>query len=322
MALMPHIFSESEFADVVEEHPLFDAAIDVIVQRHGLGPGARKRYGSGSMIVYAIGHAFVVKLFPPIYGEGARTEARVLEFLDGRLPVETPRLAAMGELDGWPYVVMAQLPGQDLSKVWRDVPPANRKHLAQELGELLTALHALPTDELTELDVGWDVWAASQRAEVVERQRLLGAPDAWVGQIPAFLDRIEWGAGPRGVGLLHTEIMREHLKVCCVRGRWRLCGLFDFEPAMVAPVDYEFASVGLFVARGERGLLRPLLEAYGFAPDELDEALSERFLAMTLLHRYCNLKWYLGVLPPPPEPTLESMARSWWDLVRTSAASA
>lgn len=322
MTLMPFIFTESEFADIVDEQALFDIAVDAIVQRHGLGGGPRRRYGSGSMIVYAIGHAFVVKLFPPIYGDGARTESLALEQLQGRLSVETPRLAATGEIDGWPYVVMSQLPGQDLASVWTDIPPANRTHIAREVGELLAQLHALPTDGLGPLTVDWPAWAATQRDEVVARQRALGASDAWVEQIPAFLDRVDVGVGPRGSGLLHTEIMREHLKVCCVRGRWRLCGLFDFEPAMVGPVDYEFASVGLFVARGERGLMRPLLEAYGIAPHAIDDALSERFLAMTLLHRYCNLKWYLGLLPSPEGQTLEALARAWWDTAEASASAA
>jgi hypothetical protein len=55
---------------------------------------------------------------------------------------------------------------------------------------------------------------------------------------------------PRRV-LLHTEIMREHLLVTPHADGWSLSGLFDFEPAMRGAREYEFASVGLFVSRGD-----------------------------------------------------------------------
>jgi hygromycin-B 7''-O-kinase len=101
---------------------------------------------------------------------------------------------------------------------------------------------------------------------------------AWLAQIPAFLDGVALDPWPRPV-LLHTEVMREHLLVTSHAGGWSLSGPFDFEPAMRGAREYEFASVGLFVSRGDAGFLRRVLIAYGDPPGRLDDALSRRLLA-------------------------------------------
>jgi hygromycin-B 7''-O-kinase len=108
--------------------------------------------------------------------------------------------------------------------------------------------------------------------------------------------------------------MREHLLVTPNPDGWSLSGLFDFEPAMRGAREYEFAAVGLFVARGDAGFLRRLLIAYGYSPGQLDDALPRRLLAYALLHRYSDLPWYLEQLPAPPAPTLDALAAHWWRL--------
>jgi hygromycin-B 7''-O-kinase len=94
----------------------------------------------------------------------------------------------------------------------------------------------------------------------------------------------------------------------------RLSGLFDFEPAMVGAPEYDFSSLGLFVSCGDARFLRRTLLAYGYAPHALDEALSCRLMAYTLLHRYSNLRWYLERLPAPGDTSLEQLATRWWAL--------
>ena len=81
-----------------------------------------------------------------------------------------------------------------------------------------------------------------------------------------------------------------------------------------APPEYDFSSFGLFVSCGDARFLRRALLAYGYAPHALDEALSQRLMAYTLLHRYSNLRWYLERLPAPGATTLEQLAVRWWAL--------
>ena len=97
---------------------------------------------------------------------------------------------------------------------------------------------------------------------------------------------------------------RENLVVS--PGTWTLSGLLDFETAMTGDRPYEFAAAGLWIARGDPRLLGRLLAAYGhsFDPREL--------LAYTLLHVHSNLPECLSELPVPPEPTLDSLALTWF----------
>jgi hygromycin-B 7''-O-kinase len=223
--------------------------------------------------------------------------------------VPTPTLFAADTHDGWPYLLMSQLPGQRLVDAWAALSPAQRDRLADTLGESIAALHAIDTTLLADLPPPWDGFIAEQRASAAERQSARRLDAHWLEQIPAFLERWLPPPATRRV-LLHTEIMREHLMV----DDGRLCGLFDFEPAMVGAAEYEFASVGLFVACGDGRALRRILLAYGFAPRQLDAALQCRFMANALLHRYSNLRWYLERLPAGDATTLEQLATRWWPL--------
>jgi hygromycin-B 7''-O-kinase len=126
-----------------------------------------------------------------------------------------------------------------------------------------------------------------------------------VAQIPAFLDAVDLGS-PRPVPL-HTEFMRDHVMVDLDSPR--ITGLFDLEPAMRGAAEYDFASTGLFVSGGDNDFLGGLLRGYGAEPDD---GFPRRCLAYALLHVYSNFRWYLDVLPAPPEPTLDALAETWW----------
>jgi hygromycin-B 7''-O-kinase len=149
----------------------------------------------------------------------------------------------------------------------------------------------------------WAGFLAGQRATALERQRQVKLPEAWLSQIEGFLESVPLTPGPERV-LLHTEVIREHLVVN--PGTWTLSGLLDFETAMTGDRAHEFVAAGLFVSRGDPRLLGRILAAYGrsFDPREL--------LAYTLLHAHSNLLECLRELLAPPEPTLDSLALTWF----------
>jgi hygromycin-B 7''-O-kinase len=247
----------------------------------------------------------VLKLYPTISAPDSVTEARVLEYLHGRLPVTTPELVACGEYEnGWRYVLMSQLPGTELDAAWPALPPPARDRIVGEAGELLAALHGLDPGPLLPVlgPADWAGFLAGQRATAVRRQRDAGLSQAWLSQIEPFLGSVPLTPGRRV--LLHTEVTRENLVV--TPGTWALSGLLDFETAMTGDRPYEFPAVGLVLAQGDPRLLGRLLAAYGhsFDPREL--------LAYTLLHVQANLPESLRELPGPPEPTLESLALTWF----------
>lgn len=288
------------------------AGARAMCDRHGLGSVDIGRFEDGSLPVYAVGSDRVLKLYPPVYEHECDIEAGVLETVEGQLPIPTPRVEQVGELDGWSYVLMSRLHGESLEKVWPLTTLWERERLAAELGHVLAALHAITApgpDQLGPTD--WERFVAAQRASCTERQRAAGLDETWLAQIPSFLDGVDLGASPR-LALLHTEVMREHLFVTRQADGWTLSGLFDFEPAMRGATEYEFAAAGLFVSCGDADFLRHMLSAYGYAPQQLDEALSQRLLAYALLHRYSNLHFYLQRLPPPAASTLDALATCWW----------
>jgi hygromycin-B 7''-O-kinase len=304
--MLPAVHTDEEWDATVGDEAVMRPGVEHLAARLDLADQPLRRYPEGSFPVYALGDRHVLKLFPTLCAQDGVTEARVLEHLQHRLPVATPELHAHGAYEnGWRYVLMSQLPGEELAPAWPRVPAADQDRLADATGEMLAALHAVPPEPLSDV-LGPDRWApflAGQRAKAVERQRERGLPEPWLEQIPEFLESVPLTAEPRRV-LLHTEVMREHLLVD--PDRWILSGLFDFEPAMIGDRAYEFVAVGLFVSRGDPRLLGRIMAAYGhvFPPREL--------MALMLLHVYSNLPRCFKELPAPPEPTLDSLAQAWF----------
>jgi hygromycin-B 7''-O-kinase len=291
------------------------ASVAALARRHGLGSPPVRRCEGGSLPVFALGAQHVLKLYPARDRAHAQVEARVLAFIDGRLPLPTPQLVASGDTDDGSYLLMTQLRGRLLVEVWPQLTPAERLRLCRQVGDGVAALHALDSRPLDDLPPPhWAHFIPAQRHSAVARQRERGLPEPWLAQIDPFLDR--WAGTPETEPvLLHTEIMREHLLVEPDGRGWRLSGLFDFEPAMRGAREYDMASIGLFVSAGDADALRCILRACGYADTDLDDALQNRLMAMALLHRYSNLPWYLRRLPLPGATRLEQLAAHWWKLV-------
>jgi hygromycin-B 7''-O-kinase len=304
--MLPAVHTDREWQAVVWDESLVRPAAEDLAARLGLAGAVLRRYPEGSRPVYEVGGRRVLKLYPTVSAPDSVTEARVLEYLNGRLPVATPELLAHGDYEnGWRYALMSQLPGTELAAAWPAIPRPHQDRVASETGELLAALHGLDPEPLhgTLGPADWAGFLAGQRATALERQRQVSLPDPWLSQIEGFLESVPLTPGRERV-LLHTEVIREHLLVS--PGTWTLSGLLDFETAMTGDRAYEFAAVGLFVSWGDPRLLGRIQAAYGqiFDPREL--------LAYTLLHRHSNLPECLAQLPAPPEPTLDSLAPTWF----------
>lgn len=313
--LLPHADTGPAWDALLADDAALRAGVLAIAGRHrvALDGGGPLRYDSGSLPVYALSDRHVLKLYPPHEGEHAEVEARVLAFVDGRLPIATPRVLATGKQDGWHYLLMSRLAGRRLVEAWSTLDARDRDRIADETGAALAALHGLDIAPVETLPPDWNAFVAAQRHSAVERQRERRLAPHWLALIDPFLEAWMPSAPARRV-LLHTEVMREHLMIDARAGGGgvSVSGLFDFEPAMIGDQDYEFASFGLFVSCGDARVLRRALLAYGRRADELDDALACRFMAHALLHRYSNLRWYLERVPVSGATTLEALAHAWW----------
>jgi len=292
-------------------------AMHAICQRHALSTDGLIRLSEGTNVIFAAGAQHIIKLYPPHWQRLCTAERLVAEHLYGKLDIATPEITASGELEGWPYTVMQRLPGQYLHEVWDAMPLGNQLRLAGELGALAAHLHALPTDGLEALDANWPAFVDERIDGCVTRHREQGMTEAWLQQLPAFLAQTQPLYPPSFRPAIVTGDMHQyHLTVIETRGQWRLAGLFDFDDARIGFHEYDLAATGLFVMHSRRLLLRGFLHAYGYGEGDLTDALSQRLLVYTLLHRYRPFNWVREeVVGDRACTTLEQLANSIYALV-------
>jgi hygromycin-B 7''-O-kinase len=309
--LLPSIRSREEYLCSPRDEATYRDAIEAICRRHDLPTSSLAKYAGGSTIVFAVGERYVIKLFEPIFGEAAAVERAVLHHISGKLGIPTPEVVTAGELEGWSYIVMDQLPGVSLRDAWSELSRADRVRVCERMGKAVAQLHALPTNSVALPRLDWPEFLRRQAESCVERQRAHGLPGYWLKQIPGYLASVDLPQS--SLVLLHTEIMRVHTLVQRNGTGWEVTGLFDFEPAMLGAPEYEFGSAGIFLAGAEPGLFRAFLRGYGYAEADLTAELQRRILACTLLHRYSNLKWYLEAVPPRSGVTLYDLTSEWFN---------
>jgi hygromycin-B 7''-O-kinase len=298
----PEADAEEDFDAVARDEAALGPGVRALCAALGV-TGEPARYPGGSLPVYAIGD-LVLKLFPPVHVEELPVESGVLAAVRGRLPVPTPAVHAAGTFQRWGYVLMDRLPGVPLSACWSGLDRTDRDAIADQLGETIAALHAVPIPAIADWwPPDWPEFVAGQVDGCAGRHRALGLSPEWVAQIPEFLAGIPLG-GERPV-LLHTEIMNEHLLVT----DGRLTGLIDFEPAMRGAPEYDFVGPAVLLADGDARFYGRMLRAYGITPDE---ELRRRLMAWTLLHYYSNMNAYLSRLPAPARPTFAALADRWF----------
>ncbi|MFF5970924.1 phosphotransferase family protein [Streptomyces sp. NPDC012769] len=304
--MLPSVETDEEWDAIVPDETVMRPGAEDLCARLGFAGAPLTRFPDGSQPVYAVGDGHVLKLFPAAAARDGVAEGRVLAHVGGRLPVRTPEVRAAGAYEnGWRYVLMSRLRGENLAQVWPRVPRDHRERIVSEIGETLAVLHALDPGPLGDvLGPGdWGAFVDRQRAGAVARQRRHGLPPGWLEQIPDFLASVALPRTPPPC-LLHTEVMQQHFLVD--PDGWRLTGFFDFEPAMIGDAAYDFVGVGLFVTRGDPALLARLTRAYGRTVEP------STALAYTLLHVYSNLPWYLRELGVTEEGSLSALAESWF----------
>jgi hygromycin-B 7''-O-kinase len=173
LRMLPAVRTGEEWQAVVSDKKIVRPAAEDLAARLGLAGAGLRRYPGGSRPVYAVGDRRVLKLYPTGSAPDSVTEARVLDYLDGRLPVATPELLAHGEYEnGWRYVLMSQLPGTELVAAWPAIPRPHHDRVVSEAGEMLAALHGLDPEPLHGIlgPADWAGFLACQRAMAPERR--------------------------------------------------------------------------------------------------------------------------------------------------------
>jgi hygromycin-B 7''-O-kinase len=314
-SLLPPVITDADYALLRTRGDVWFQVMHIICQRHGLAHEDLRRFGDGtdpadgSCVAFAAGKHHVIKLFPPYQKRLYEAELVVAGHVFGKLSIATPEIYAHGTVDEWPYLVMSRLQGSYLSGIWDRLDQVDQVHLVIELAGVLVQLHGLPTNDLPYLDTNWKEFVEARVEGCVQRHREHGVPEYWLQQMPDFLAH----ASPLypfdfPSAIISGDIHQYHLLARLEHGQWRLSGLFDFDDALLGFCEYDLAAAGLFLMAGRSTLLRPFLLTYGYAVSDLNERLSHRLLAYTLLHRYRPFNWVREEFVKHSCSTLEELA--------------
>jgi aminoglycoside phosphotransferase (APT) family kinase protein len=198
-----------------------------------------------------------------------RTEAALLPWLAGRLPLPTPQaVAPLPVADGPeppPALLLTYLPGRLASQC--GLVADARRRLARPLGELVRALHDQPASEAVRLGIPGDtlgrVRPAGRRAKLpalLERLRAGGLLDDPTPHLEAY-DRAPRSYTPREDVLVHGDLRAGQL---LLDDRHRPCGLLDWGDAHLGDPAVDLTLLLAFLPPSARS---PFLEAYGPVSD-------------------------------------------------------
>ena len=200
---------------------------------------------------------------------------------------------------------MSVVEGTSIDRVWPTLDAAARRRLASRLGTVVAAIHSFapsPKDAAP-----WPDFYARVRAGAADRERRAGLDPRWIERIEPFLAEVE-PLTPGPLVWLHTELLDEHILVEERHGEWIPCGIIDFADGRVGHRAYEFASLAEFVFRGEPGVLRAFMLAYGFAPSLLDHDTSRELMAWSAMHQFGSIRRSLDAVGPPEPASFDELA--------------
>lgn len=287
MSLLPVIESNDDLAAVYRDDEVWAPAARAVAERHGIGARSWRRASDGSQIVL-LSDDVILKFYVPIWPDRVAAETAALQLVEGNLGVETPRVVAGGELEGWDYLAMSRVAGVPLRGVEDELTLTDLERLAAELGELLAHLHDLrPSSEgaIAAAVPDWEVFLTTHFEEHAARERQRHTPGEWVEKLTAHLSDWSYAARPDGV-FVHADLTHDHILVERVDNRWRIASLIDFGDVKIGDPAYEFAAPFASWTARRPTVRGAMLRGYG--QPATDDYLGRVFESI-LLHEFASL---------------------------------
>jgi len=285
----------------------------VICERHSLDAALLEFAPPGSHVVFRVGPELYIKLFAPLWRRDYLPERLVLGRLSGQSDWPVPRLVAEGEIDDWPYLILTAVEGVPINQVWDAMGVSDREQIAGRCGEFMAWLHSAPTEGLEAIAVDWPAFVESQIRSCANGLRQSDLDNRLIDSTLHFLDDspslLNLDSEPV---LLSADVTDEHILVSKRDGRWELTGYIDFGDAMLGHSYYEFVAPGCCITYSSPRLRRAMLLGYGFSENQLDEQLSERLMAYTLVHRFIDIPYLLTLFEAQPITSLHDLQKALW----------
>ena len=279
--------------------------------RSGVRVASITRSVQGESVVLLGDDRYVLKIYRP-WKRGFDRETSALQWLDGGLPVATPKVVAVGELEGYKYLITTALPGRLMTRAeWLTLDRASQVSLVAHLAELFQALHGLDADGI---DFDWPAFVTTNAAGAVERQRSEGGNPEWVESLPAYIERnLLLVRTARPHVLLHGDVHFGNLMVVEEGGRLKISGLLDFADSLRGLHEYDFLAPGVLMFQGQGDLQREFFRRYGYADADINEEMRRRMMMLTILYEFSSLRRYAERLSPEAmNLSLEELERAIW----------
>ncbi|MFC1743477.1 phosphotransferase family protein [Candidatus Riflebacteria bacterium] len=292
-------------------------AVQAILKSYGLEHKNITRCTQGSLPVYNIDNRWILKLYFPILFEDHQIETRCLDILKGIKRIPVPEIIGAGTIDHWPFLIQSHLQGNHLHPDYEKLDLEKLTGIICDLAEIIRILHQLEFVELNSplMRFDWQQYAKYQFNHCLKNQQSKGLSLAWLKALENFITEnagliLQEKVKPV---LLHTELMDTCIFYQEQDGSFQLSGICDWAEAFFGPAEYELPSIVLFVTRTQSSLLKLFFKKYAYFPDALDETLQIKLMLNLLIHRYCNIPWFMELYPPVfKEPCFYRLARQWF----------
>ncbi len=304
MAALPELPANPGAADfdALQEDPArWIGVVAALGARYSRAPAVAA--GEGTVLVALLGRELLLKLYPPFLRDHFAFELAMLGHLHGRLSLATPRLVDSGEHTGWPYLVMTQLPGTPLDRVWPTLEQHERCAVLRMIGRIAAEVHELPLGPMPALAPRWADFLQGQRERCHVRQQRTGLPAHLLTQLQAFLR----SPVPEGPDVILTG---EYTPFNLLHQGSGLSAMFDFGDGLVGPREYDWLGPLCFLAAGDASRVDALFDGYHGRP--FDRGRREAMLRLLLLHRYSNLKAQITVPGWQAAPDFTTLATLMW----------
>jgi len=294
--------------------PIWIAVATQILHDHRIEFKNLIRAERGENIVVLVDDEFVVKIYTP-KKNGFNRERTALESAKGWTSLRIPYVVDAGEIEGFEYVIIDQLPGRVmLRSEWLTQERGAQVGLLTHLAYGLKELHSHEADDI---HFDWREFIEIQVESVMERQREAGGNPEWLESLPKYVETYLplLPMRPRPV-FMHGDVHFGNLKVSSDRERPIITGLFDLADSLKGFHEYEFVAIGVLMIQGQGDLQREFFRAYGYKDTDMDEEMRRRLMLLTILYEHSSLKRYAERMGAGSEKlTLEELERAIWNFV-------
>ncbi len=291
--LLPKVKDPEHYNQLFSQDSLWEPAVHHLIRSRDL-QGSPVRGIRGSHIVYRVGSVWI-KLMAPIFEKDMAFEIAGLECIQDKLEVPTPKILFQGELEGWRYIIVSHVEGERIGDVFDDIKLEDQLSLADQIASITKSIHRIEANKVISDRGDWNSFIQARLAGFLECHQSKNLHSNWLSEMPDFINQFdETEFMTDSPVFIHADLTWDHFLVQKVHGGWKLAGVIDFADCRIGHPEYEMITTVVFLFKKNPVLLKKYFEVMGIPKKEMNDRLSEKLLAWTILHTFSNLNNYFS----------------------------